>query len=129
MTGLKKETFLSAVEILKTAETNKMKLGGRPPKILMEDRLLIACEYWREYRTYEHIAAIFSTTKSTVHRIIVWIEDTLVKSGKFSLPGKKSLAKSDVEWEVILVDTSETPIQRPSKRQKRYYSGKKNDTH
>jgi len=71
LTGLKKEAFSVAIEILESAEAKKMELGGRPPKHSMQDRLLMACGYWREYRTYEHIAATYGTTKSTVQRIII----------------------------------------------------------
>jgi len=40
----------------------------------------------------------------------------LIKSGQFSLPGKKALLKSDMEYEVILIDAAETPIERPKKK-------------
>jgi len=93
LTGLKRKRFTEAVEILKVAEREKFSLGGRPPDFCIEDQLLMACQYWREYRTYEHIAATFGTTKSAVQRIIVWIENTLIKCGKFALPGKKALTK------------------------------------
>jgi hypothetical protein len=39
----------------------------------------------------------------------------LVKSGKFSLPGKKVLMGEDTEIEVVLVDVTESPIERPKK--------------
>jgi hypothetical protein len=43
------------------------------------------------------------------------VEDALIRSGKFSFPGKKALLKSDVEYELILVDASKTPIERLKK--------------
>ena len=43
-------------EILNEAYKNKHKKGGRPHSLIMEDCLLIALEYLREYRTYAHIA-------------------------------------------------------------------------
>jgi hypothetical protein len=39
----------------------------------------------------------------------------LIKSRHFNLPGRKALLKSDVEYEVILVDATESPIERPKK--------------
>ncbi len=33
----------------------------------------------------------------------------------WSLPGRKALLKSDVEYEVVLIDATETPIARPKK--------------
>jgi len=46
--------------------------------------------------------------------VIVWVGDTLVKSGKFSLQGKKALLK-DNEIEITLVDVTESPVERPKK--------------
>ena len=42
-------------------------------------------------------------------------EDTLIKSNIFSLPGRKALVRSDVEYEIILIDATESPCQRPKK--------------
>ena len=41
-----------------------------------------------------------------------------IKSKEFHLPGKKELLKSDVGHEVIIVDASESPIERPQKNRK-----------
>ena len=54
-----------------------------------------------------------------------WLEDTLIKSGAFALPGKKALTREAPEIKVILVDATETPGERPQKKQRRHYSGKK----
>ena len=43
------------------------------------------------------------------------VEDALRCSGKFRLPGKKALQPSDTIFEVVLVDASEQPIERPKK--------------
>jgi len=50
-----------------------------------------------------------------MYRMIRWVEDTLVKDGTFSLPGRKALLKSDTEYEVVLIDATESPIERPKK--------------
>ena len=84
-------------------------------KLPLEDMLLAALEYLREYRTYAHIAASYGIAESNMHRSIKWVEDTLVKDGAFSLPGRKALLKSDMEYEVVLVDATETPVERPKK--------------
>ena len=52
VTGVKRVTFSKMVEILKAAHKKKKARGGRPNKLEMEDRLLMALEYLREYRTY-----------------------------------------------------------------------------
>jgi len=128
LTGLKRTTFAVAVEILKKAETEKFKLGGRPPGFIVEDQLLMACQYWREYRTYEHIAGTYGSTKSTVQRIVIWVEDTLIKSGKFNLPGKKALRGNEAGFEITLLDATESPICRPKKTKNAIILVKRNAT-
>ena len=71
--------------------------------------------YWREYRTEFHIGLSYGISESTVSRTIQKVENALVRSGKFVLPGKKALAVSDTVFDVVLVDASEQPIERPKK--------------
>ncbi len=49
------------------------------------------------------------------------IENILIKSRKFSLPGKKKLLDTSLEEELILIDVMESPIERPTKAQKSFY--------
>lgn len=53
--------------------------------------------------------------ESTVCRIVYRVEDKLIKSRKFSLPGKKALSFAEAEWSVVIVDVGESPIERPKK--------------
>ena len=115
LTGVKRTTFDSMLAILNQAELLLKVQGGKPNKLCMEDRLLMALEYLREYRTYFHISRSYGVSESACYRNIRWVEDNLIKSGRFSLPGRKALAKSDTDYEVILIDTTETPIERPKK--------------
>ena len=62
-----------------------------------------------------------------MHDTIVWIENTLVKDKKFSLPGKKALVE-DQSIEIVLVDVTECPVERPQKNRKNGIQGKRNDT-
>ena len=41
--------------------------------------------------------------------------DALIKDGAFALSGKKALLKNENEHEVILIDATETPIERPKR--------------
>lgn len=117
LTGIKRNTFEEAVRILLEEEGKKGKYrnSGRKSWLSIEDRLLMALEYLREYRTYFHLGRSYRLSESACYRICRWVEDTLIKSGKFALPGKKALLKSDMEYEVILIDATETPIERPKK--------------
>jgi len=115
ITGVKRHTFNKMLEILRPAKERLTSQGGPKPKLNLEDMLLAALEYLREYRTYAHVAASYGISESSIYRIIRWVEDTLIKDGTFSLPGRKALAKSDTEYEVILVDATETPVERPKR--------------
>ena len=54
-------------------------------------------------------------SESSAYNTIKWIEDTLVRHPDFALPGRKALLKSDMHYEVVLIDATETPIERPKK--------------
>ena len=81
------------ITLLREAEAALKVQGGKPNKLSTEDRLLMTLEYLREYRTYFHISRSYGISESTCYRNIRWIEDTLIKDGKFSLPGRKALLK------------------------------------
>lgn len=125
LTGVKPETFLEMVAILQQAETIKMSRGGKPHRLTIEDRLLMALEYLREYRTYFHLGQSYDLSESACYRSCRWVEDTLIKSSRFSLPGKKALLKSDIEFEVVLIDAAESPIERPKKKSSSQEANKK----
>jgi hypothetical protein len=115
ITGVKRTTFEKMLEILISKHEEKFSQGGRKPKLSLEEMLLASLEYWREYRTYAHIAASYGIHESNMYRLIKWVEDVLIKDGTFSLPGKKMLLKSGTEYEIILIDVTETPIERPKR--------------
>lgn len=115
LTGVKKATFQRMVEILTEAQTHKKAKGGRPNKLSIPEMLLMSLEYLREYRTYFHIGASYGISESNAYQTIRWVEDTLVKAKEFALPGKKALRAKTPEIEVVLIDATETPVQRPQK--------------
>ena len=118
LTGIKRASFKRMIVLLLEAEKVQKKKRGRSNKLSIEERLLLTLEYLREYRTYFHIANSYGIHETTAIRISRWVEDVLVKSQEFSLPGRKALLKSDMEYEVILVDATESACERPKKRSK-----------
>ena len=113
LTGLKRPVFSDMIRVLHASQRRRK--GGNRRRLSLEACLLMTLEYWREYRTQFHIAHSYGVDEATVNRTIRWVEDTLIKSGAFSLPGKKALRTTDVEYSVVLVDATETPIERPKK--------------
>jgi|GEM_PF-1180099 len=69
ITGVKRETFEKMCAILKTAYDLKHMRRGRKPKLPLEDTLLAALEYLREYRTYAHIAASYGIAEVPFHKV------------------------------------------------------------
>ena len=66
-------------------------------------------------RTQFHIATRKGLSESAVCRLIAKVETLLMNSGKFRLPGKKQLYQNAYIWEVLVVDVTESPIERPKK--------------
>jgi hypothetical protein len=123
--GVKPGTFHKMFLILQKEFNALHKKGGKPPKLVPEDKLYSTLKYLREYRTMDSIAAEYKVCKGTICLAIQWVEDTLAKDGTFALPGKKALKRKSQEIQYIVVDVTESPINRPKEGQKAYYSGEK----
>lgn len=128
LTGVKRTTFDKMAVILREADKAKKIRGGRKNKLSIENMLLMALEYIREYRTYFHISQSYGVSESSAYKAVRWVEDTLIKHPDFALPGRKELLKSDIEYDVILIDATETPIERPKKNKKHITQGKRKST-
>lgn len=126
LTGVKRRTFQLMVRIVKAQEKLKKK-PGRPNNLTVENQILLTLQYWREYRTYYHISNDSNIHESNVCRTVKKIENILIKSGKFNLPGKKILLDPSINEDLILMDVMESPIERPKKHQKIFYSGKQKE--
>ena len=125
LTGIHFEIFQEMVLLLKKAEATRKARGGKPNHLKIQDRLLMTLEYLREYRTYFHLSKSYGLSESACYRNCRWVEDVLIKSKVFSLAGKKALLKSDTEFEVILVDATESPIERPKKKNQKQKTDQK----
>jgi hypothetical protein len=124
--GVRPETFEQMVEVVRS-HTPPKKKEGRPNKLSLEDQVLMTLEYWREYRTYFHLGQSWRVNEATAYRIIRKIEDILSRSRAFTLPGKKQLQNTDNQIEVIVIDVTETPIERPKKNKKSFTVARKNN--
>ena len=112
--GVTYETFDKMVEIVRQHSQQKKKTG-RPGKISLEDQVLMTLEYWREYRTYFHIGQSWGVTESTACRIIRKIENIFSQARVFALPGKKCLQESNSSIDIVVIDVTKSPIERPKK--------------
>ena len=126
--GVKPETFQKMVTVVSDHLAKTRVKMGRPPKLSVEDQVLMTLEYWREYRTFFHIARSWGIHESSVWRTIRRVEDILTRSKAFTLPGKKKLQLADHEIEFIVVDVAETPIERLKKSKKPTTAARRSDT-
>jgi len=126
MFGVKIKTFKKMIEILEKEYSKMHKKGGSPPKMSVEDKLYATLKYLREYRTMEHISGDYGVSKSTICESIQWVENTLIKDGTFDLPGKKVLKTAPSVNEFIVIDVTESPVNRPKKTKKPIIPAKRN---
>ena len=124
LTGVQRSTFEKMLEVVEEG----LREFGRPPKLSRADQLLMTLMYWREYRTEFHIGQTYGVSEATVCRTIKKVEDVLISSKQFHLPGKKVLQPSDTIIEVVLVDVTEQPIERPKKDNAGITAAKSSDT-
>ena len=61
-TGISWSTFYLMVEQLQKHVSAK----GRPPKLSLEDQVLLCLSYWREYRTLFHVATSYGVSEPTI---------------------------------------------------------------
>jgi len=124
LTGVSKETFALMVDALIT----RLPTRGRPPELCLEDRLLMVLMYWREYRTQEHIGTTYGVSEATVGRTVQQFETLLMQDQRFHLPGKKALRQSETVFEVVLIDATECPCERPKKNSGATTQARRSDT-
>lgn len=123
LTGIQKTTF---DEMYKAVNQTVGKLG-RCSILGVGDRILLCLMYWREYRTQFHIAKDYGISEATCSRIITNIENILSKHPDFVIP-KRQPKQSKITWKAVIVDATESPIQRPKKTKKTITVAKRNGT-
>ena len=137
LTGVVPATFVSMCDALQ----KHLPSFGRPPKLRREDRLLMTLMYWREYRTQFHIAQTYGVSEAAVSRTIRAVENALTQCGQFALPGKKltqcgqfalpgkkTLTQSQWQVQVVVVDATECPVERPQKSKSSRTAAKRSAT-
>lgn len=128
--GVSLPVFLKIVEgvsdfIEQRKEENPMRKRGKKKGMSLEDRVLLFFYYLRDYSTFLKLGQQFGISESYAHKTYHKILDIVVRT--FKLPNRKILLEGN--HETILIDVTEQQIERPVKKQKDYYSGKKKAHH
>jgi len=100
-----------------------LKKRGRKSSLCIEDMLLLTLYYLRHYMTFAQLGKNFGISESYTCKIYHRMSSILINV--LDMKSRSELMNSNLE--VILIDVTEQPIERPKKGQKAYYSGKKND--
>lgn len=97
--------------------------GGRKDGPTARERVEITLKYCRQYLSYRYLAFEYKVAKSCIATIIKWTMKIIVSDGRFSLPNKVQNIYDTSEDRIY--DVTETKIDRPQKKQEKFYSGKK----
>lgn len=126
--GVQRDTFEDMLQILRKAYAYIHQSSGRKSKLLIKEMLLVTLKYLRQYPTMKELAFAYNVAESTIHRTITWVEDILIRSRKFTLPSRKALVQSNPSIDYVLVDVTESPIERPKKNKRTTTQARKNIT-
>jgi Helix-turn-helix of DDE superfamily endonuclease len=115
--------LLSKVEgqIALERSNNPMKKRGIRGDLSTANKLLLTLYYLRHYSTFLLLAQAFGICESYANKIYHRFVEILLKV--LHVRGLKALEDNGIES--ILIDATEQEIERPSRGQKAYYSGKK----
>jgi DDE superfamily endonuclease/Helix-turn-helix of DDE superfamily endonuclease len=110
--------------------------GGDTFDLDLTDQLLLTVVWLRQYPTQEVLGYLFGVSDSTALRAVRRCLPVLEQAGRDTMrmpdPGRgrrQALPAllADTPGLAVVVDTFEQKIQRPRRRQRAYYSGKKKD--
>ena len=125
LTGVSTELFGKMVEKIHPlwdVRRDNFDEGGRIYNLSeLEDHVLAMLIYYRCYITYVFMGFLFNSHETTVMRSVSRIERIAVKV--IHIEKKREISREEVEY--LITDVTEQPVQRPKRRQKKYYSGKK----
>ncbi|MHA1875715.1 MAG: helix-turn-helix domain-containing protein [Promethearchaeota archaeon] len=125
--GISLDTFILLLKkitdhIKQENEKYPLKKRGRKSSLCLEDMLLLTLYYLRHYITLDQLGKNFGISESYACKIYHRMANILINV--LDLKNRNELMNKNLE--VILIDVTEQPIERPKKKQKAYYSGKKN---
>jgi len=130
VTGVSKETFAIMGKIVIAHNRRQRKNGGVKKKLAVNDQILMTLEYYRQYRTYKEISVDYGLSESNTYYTIKKIENILIKDSRFHLPSLKKIQPTDESSiDVVVIDVTESPCERPKKSKSITTQARRNDTH
>jgi hypothetical protein len=96
------------------------KRPGRNFKLELSEMLMMLFIYYRSYITHAFLGHLFGIDNSRICRIFRKIEPLIAQI--MAIDKDRTLSQGEIEN--ILIDATEQAVERPTKNQKSYYSGK-----
>ena len=125
LTGVTPAAFRSMVQRLGPAWERRSKRknrSGRPYGVGgLSDHLVVMLILYRCHITQDFLALLYHVDKATVCRALARIEPL----ARRALGVKRSIRVSHEDAQALLIDATEQPMERPKRKQKCWYSGKK----
>ena len=111
-------------EVRRKTRRPRLRKPGAGPKhrLPLADRLLMLLMYYRTYTTHAFLGFLFGVDDSAVGRNINPLQPLL--AGIFRIPERRVELEPD-EVHELFFDATERPIPRPTRGQRRFYSGKR----
>jgi hypothetical protein len=127
--GVEKYVFDRLLRLLTTVDAYQRKnAAGRKSRLSVLDKLVTTLMYWREYRTYRHIAFDYSVGKTQIGDAVLWVENTIIASGLCNLKSARELRDNPNKIKIAIVDVTEQEIERPKRGRKTGIPARKSDT-
>ena len=110
-------------QIQQYKQQKPMRQRGRKSGLSVADQLLLTLLYLRQYHTFLQLGELFAISESYAQKRYTFIVKRLLLA--LDLPDEKALTGKNL---TLLMDVTEQEIERPVKKQRSFYSGKKNGT-
>ena len=125
--GVSKRVF----KIMETIISKEFKIkkinGGRKRKYSIPILLIIFLKYYRHYFTMDYLTTQYNYSESSICRIISTIEQILINCKKLTVNGKNKL--KNLRNTKLVVDVTESEIERPKKIKKTITLAKRKNIH
>ncbi len=125
LTGVSSDIYLTMVDRLQPSWDQlcrRKARAGRPYGVGgLEDHLLVMLILYRCHITQDFLALLYGVDKATVCRALRRTENLAQRV----LGVKRQIRVTSAEAQALLIDATEQPVERPQRKQKCWYSGKK----
>ena len=108
-------------QIKEHKQQKPMRQRGRKSSLSVADQLLLTLLYLRQYHTFLQLGELFDISESYAQKRYTFTVKMLLRA--LDLSNEQALTGNDL---TLLMDVTEQEIERPVKKQRSFYSGKKN---